>query len=304
VIVATGFSRQHHQHANEPVPLRPMNAETFVAQVEDLSAPAPSVVQLLGLLNRTDVDNAAIVEIVQRDAVLTAKLLALANSAFFAPPRPIESCDEALFYLGHDQVYRLALAIGLGGVMNRKAAGYAMDESEFWRHSLLTAKACELLTGAAPLADGAVAYTAGLLHDIGKLVLNQFLAPASQVAVARVIEERGEAGVVAEQTILNTNHAEVGALLLRKWSLPEHMIQAVQNHHAPQLAREVKLSAMVALADAVAHAAASGSSGLSPTSERAILAALHLSQSYYEELLGRTSEALAQIEAVTEATSS
>jgi putative nucleotidyltransferase with HDIG domain len=276
-----------------------MNAESFVAKVEDLSAPAPSVVKLLGLLNLEDVDNAAVVEIVRADAVLMAKLLALTNSAFFAPPRPIESCDEALFYLGHDQVHRLALAIGLGGVMNRKAAGYAMDEGEFWRHSLLTAKAAEILGGAVPfIADGAVAYTAGLLHDIGKLVLNQFLTQESQIAVARVIEERGEAGVAAEQSILKTNHAEVGALLLKKWSLPSAIVEAVQQHHSPQISPAVKLSAIVALADGVAHAAASGSSGLAAKSEAAILDALNLDQSFYEQLLGQTSEALVQIETV------
>lgn len=278
-----------------------MNAETFVAQVEDLSATAPSVVKLLGLLNDEEIDNAAVVQIVRADAVLTAKLLALANSAFFASPRPIESCDEALFYLGHDQVHRLALAIGLGGVMNRKAAGYAMDEGEFWRHSLLSAKAAEFLAGAAPyVADAPLAYTAALLHDIGKLVLNQFLAPESQVAVARVIEERGEAGVSAEQSILKTNHAEVGALLLRKWTLPHPIIEAVQYHHIPQIAPTAKLSALLALADGVAHFAASGSSGLPPRMEKSILEGLNLDQDFYEQLLGRTSEALAGIETMAE----
>src|SRR5688572_2689586 len=147
-----------------------MNAESLVAQVEDLSAPAPSVVKLLGLLNRDEIDNSQVAEIVRMDPVMIAKLLALANSAFFAAPCPIESCEEAVLYLGHDEVYRLTLAIGLGGVMNRKAAGYAMDEGEFWRHSLLTAKAAESVAAkSSVIEDGsAVGYTIGLLHDIGK----------------------------------------------------------------------------------------------------------------------------------------
>src|SRR5688572_7926722 len=153
-----------------------MNPETLVDKVEDLSVPAPSVVKLLSLLNLDDIDNQAVVEVVRTDTVLSAKLLALANSAFFGSPRAIESVDEALFHLGYAQVHRLALAIGLSGLMNRRAAGYAMDEGDFWRHSLLTAKASESLAETMPhLAKPSIAYTAGLLHDIGKLVLNQFL---------------------------------------------------------------------------------------------------------------------------------
>lgn len=278
-----------------------MNPEKLVQQVEDLSVPAPSVVQLLGLLNKEEIDNSAVVEIVRVDPVLTAKLLALANSAYFAPPRPIESIEEALFYLGHDQVHRLSLAIGLSGIMNRKAAGYAMDEGEFWRHSLLSARAAEFLSGSVSnLSDGAVAYTAGLLHDIGKLVLNQFIAAESQEAVDRLITERGEAGVRAEEAILRTNHAVVAGFLLHKWNLPAHIIEAVQNHHSPKLAPEPKLSALVALANGAAHAAASGKTPLDAKTQQALLDALNLDESSYENVLGRTSEALVQIETLTE----
>lgn len=275
-----------------------MKVEELISQVTDLSAPAPSVVKLLGLLNREEVDNDSVVEVVRTDVALSAKMLALVNSAHFAPPSPVESLNEALFFLGYQQVHRLALAIALGGVMNRKAAGYAMDEGEFWRHSLLTAKAGELLAGDWRKSDAGVGFTAGLLHDIGKLVLNQFLDPAMQAEVRRAIEERGQAGLVAEQNLLGTNHAEVGAALLRKWMLPEHIVEAVEFHHDHTAMKE-RLPAMIALADAMAHTAASGMSGMTGEAEVELLKEIGVEQTTYERLLDEVSEALAEIETVT-----
>ena len=274
-----------------------MNIEVLLAHVENLSALAPSVVKLLDLLNHPDVDNEKVLQVVRTDAVLSAKLLALANSAYFAPPTPIESLEEALFYLGYEQVHRLALAVGLGGVMNRKAAGYAMDEGEFWRHSLLTATAGELIAGSWSRTDAPAGYTAGLLHDIGKLVLNQFLDPASQAAVARAIEERGQAGLIAEQNVLRTNHAEVGATLLKKWSLPPHIVQAVEFHHEPARTSD-SFAAAIGLADGAAHFAASGKTGLSSSDEAEFLNRVKMNRSQYEDLLGEVSAGLAEIETI------
>jgi putative nucleotidyltransferase with HDIG domain len=276
----------------------PVNVEALLAKVEDLSALAPSVVKLLDLLNRPEVENESVVQVVRTDAVLSAKLLALANSVYFAPQTPIESVEEALFFLGYDQVYRLALAVGIGGVMNRRAAGYAMDEGEFWRHSLVTARAGEMIAAVARESEGSIGYTAGLLHDIGKLVLNQFLDPQAQAAIARAIDERGQAGIVAEQNLLKTNHAEVGAALLKKWNLPKDIIDAAEFHHDDTRISS-RWPSVIALADAMAHMAVSGKSGLPEHAEAELLQRVGLSAEKYEEILGEVSAALVEIEAVS-----
>jgi putative nucleotidyltransferase with HDIG domain len=177
-----------------------------------------------------------------------------------------------------------------------------MDEGAFWRHSLLTAKAAEFVTAAARTfsENPAVGYTAGLLHDIGKLVLNQFLVPQSRGAMERVIRERGEAGIAAEREVLGVDHAEAGALLLRKWSLPGPMIGAIAFHHEPEMIPFPRLSAVVALADAIAHMVDSGSSGVSGPMLQALIKSMGLDQDGYERILGTTSEALVQIEGLAE----
>lgn len=278
-----------------------MNPESLVNKVEDLSVPAPSVVKLLSLLNQEEIDNAAVVEVVRTDTVLSAKLLALANSAFFASPTPIESVDEALFYLGYEQVHRIALAVGLAGLLNRHAAGYAMDEGEFWRHSLLSAKAGQLLGEYMPhIVNPSIAYTTGLLHDIGKLVLNQFLAPEPQAKLEHVIQERGHAGIAVEKSIFGTDHAEVGALLLRKWSLPKEIYEAVKTHHSVPVSNQSQLSILVGLADSIAHAAASTPGSIPLENGNSLIKALNVEQTKYEEILGQTAENLAQIETITD----
>ncbi len=277
-----------------------MNPQTLVDKVEDLSVPAPSVVKLLSLLNQEDIDNAAVVEVVRNDTVLSAKLLALANSAYFASPTPIESCDEALFYLGYEQVHRIAIAVGVSGLLNRHASGYAMDEGEFWRHSLVTAKAAELIAEGMPhLVNPSIAYAAGILHDIGKLVLNQVLAPEPQAKLEHVIEERGHAGLAAEKAILGTDHAEVGALLLKKWNVPREIHEAVKHHHdLPTAASPAQISHLVGLADSIAHSAASTPGSIPLEKATTLKRILGIDESKLEEILGKTAEALAQVETI------
>jgi putative nucleotidyltransferase with HDIG domain len=231
-----------------------MKAEILVGQVKDLSAPAPSVVRLMTLLSERDINNSALAEVVASDAVLSSKLLSLANSAYLGLSRPVESFHDAIFYLGHEEVYRLAMALSLSAVLDRKASGYAMDEGQLWRHSLLAANAAEAIVrcGCQVQIDPSVAYTAGLLHDIGKVVLNQFVEPNVQSAVDR-ISEVGSSGLTAERTVLGTDHCEVGACLLKNWRLPSSIVEAVAFHHQPQLQPEPQLSAIISLANRIAH---------------------------------------------------
>jgi putative nucleotidyltransferase with HDIG domain len=100
-----------------------------------------------------------------------------------------------------------------------------------------------------------IAFTAGLLHDIGKLVLNQILTPKWRAEIRAHISEEGYSRVEAEKLVLGANHAEIGACLMQKWALPEVIIEAVANHHSPNIEPVLQLSAVVYLADCAAHLA-------------------------------------------------
>jgi putative nucleotidyltransferase with HDIG domain len=232
-----------------------MKAKTFIARVTDLPTPSPVLLKLMDLLNRSDVENEQVVQVVKSDGVLCAKLLAACNSAAFGLAEPVGSVEQAVFYLGNQQIYRIILALGVGKSLSRALPAYLIEDRELWRHSLTTAVAAEatLLGGCSLAIDPSVAYTAGLLHDIGKLVLSQFMSETSVAAIRGLIEYQGQSRLEAERAILETDHAEVGACLLQSWRLPEIIVEAVAHHHAPVLTPRPLLSAVIHVADCVAH---------------------------------------------------
>lgn len=234
-----------------------MKAEELISDFGNLPAPSPSVVKLINLLNRPDTDADDVVEVVEQDPVLSAKLLGVCNSAAFATSEPVASTKQAVLFLGYREVYRLIVAIGFGGPLARSLPGYAIQDGELWHHSLMTGLITQAVlqeTGT-KLFDSSVAYTAGLIHDIGKIVLGAVLDADTQSRLLERIEETGCSRLEAEREMLETDHSEVGAALLRQWQLPAPLVEAAANHHQPVTTPRAQLSAVVHLADCVAHEA-------------------------------------------------
>lgn len=276
-----------------------MNAETLVSQVKDLPPPSPAVVKLVSALNHADADIDEVVRMVEQDPVLSAKLLSLCNSAALGASRAVASIDQAVFLLGYREIYRLVLAIGFGGALGRALPGYAIGDRELWRHSLVTALATQAVLARARTAEFelSVAYTAGLLHDIGKLVLNQGLDAVAQAQILQLIERGGHSRLEAEREVLGTDHCEVGAALLRRWRLPEELVEAVANHHRPVITPRPQLSAVVHLADCVAHkvGSAPGWQAFAVKLDEAAVQSLGLGPEEFELTLLSAHEALQQV---------
>jgi putative nucleotidyltransferase with HDIG domain len=236
-----------------------MTAETLIEQVGELPPVSEAALKLLKLLGNPDHDLSEVVRAVQCDGILTAKVLRACNSAYRGLRDPIASIEQAALHLGQQEILRVVLALNVGSTLNRSLAGYAVGESELWKHALTTALAAEHLAHQIPACpfEAPVAYTAGLLHDIGKVVLNRALTPDIQATIRSQIKQSGSSRPEAERSVIGTDHAEVGALLLACWKLPEDIIEAAANHHAPPLTRPAPLSAVVHVANCVAHAVGS-----------------------------------------------
>jgi putative nucleotidyltransferase with HDIG domain len=236
-----------------------MTAKELVASAKDLRVASQAALQLVSLLDNPDACNDDVVRILRYDNVLTAKLLRACNSAMFAFPEPVSSVDQAVFMLGHQKILQVVLALEFSSTMDVPLAGYAVEARELWHHSLATASAAELLAkgGLEVEVDVAVCFTAGLLHDIGKLVMNQALTEEQQAKVRALITDEHRSRVEAERAVLGTDHAEAGGVLLQNWKLPDDIVEAVQNHHSPQLEPKFRLSAIIHVADVVAHLAGS-----------------------------------------------
>jgi putative nucleotidyltransferase with HDIG domain len=213
--------------------------------------PAPRVLsQLLVLLNKPDADASQIVELVAFDPALTAKVLQRCNNADSG--LSVSDLDQAVTLVGFNEIYRLVAMVVGEGLMGSEQEGYGIGKGELWEHSVTTAVAARVI--AAKLdAEENLAFTAGLLHDIGKLVLGTYLEGSRQ----SVLKETGESGhsfLEAEKAILGVDHAEIGGRVLVRWNFPEDLTSAVRYHHNPAQARpHEQLAACVHLGDIIAH---------------------------------------------------
>jgi len=266
-----------------------MTALELVSKAKNLPPVPHAALKLVSLLDQPAVSNDEVVQALRCDNVLTAKLLRACNSPYFGLAEPVSSVDQAVFILGHQQILHIVLTIAFGSAMVVPLPGYAVEASELWRHSLITATAGEIIANEFTdlNIDPPVAFTVGLLHDIGKLVLSQTLTADVQADIRNRIEHGKLSRAEAERDVLGTDHAEVGSLLLQSWHLPEDVVEAVANHHHPVLQPRPRLSVVTHLANCLAHLAGSapGWDGYAVRISNDVVTTLEISPEQIERLI-------------------
>jgi putative nucleotidyltransferase with HDIG domain len=212
--------------------------------------PIPQVaLKVMRLMEENRYDIESIANEIRKDQVITARMLQLANSAMFPTKKRISSLDHAIVYLGQDLLVKLVLTAAIQGYYEQSGMGYALCKGGVYFHSVGCAHIAEMLARKMNREDPAKAYTAGLLHDIGKVVLDQYVASAYPLFYRDLIEEKGDI-LSIEKQLLGMDHTEVGSLLARQWSFPPALAYTIRHHHRTQPAAEfTELSAIVYLAD-------------------------------------------------------
>jgi putative nucleotidyltransferase with HDIG domain len=236
-----------------------MTAQELVGKFENLPPVSNAAIKLVNLLEQPVISNNDVIRVLKSDNILDVKLLRVCDMPYFGLKEPVTSVDQAVVLLGHQQVLQIVLTLTFGSAMVVPLPGYAVKAKELWRHSLITATAAEtVVSNIADLkAVPTLAFTVGLLHDIGKLAVGPVLTPEAEADMRSRIERDHLSRFEAEKQVLGTDHAEVGACLLQGWHLPEKIIEAVANHHQPMLKPHARLSVVTHLANHVAHLAGS-----------------------------------------------
>lgn len=166
---------------------------------------------------------------IEQDPNLTANMLRLANSAYFGHMREISSVKNIIVRLGLDTVKLIAITGASAGLMKSPQQAYNLEPGSLWHHSYATAVLSQIIAKYAKIKEPGPIYTASLLHDIGKVILNRPL----QVAISnnKKIGKKFRTLTELEQFLLQTDHARVGMALLESWGLPEEITLAVGCHH-------------------------------------------------------------------------
>ncbi|MBI4878658.1 MAG: HDOD domain-containing protein [Planctomycetes bacterium] len=277
--------------------------------LEPLSATAS---RLADIVSAEDFDLREVAEVVSYDQALTGRVLRSANSVLRGGSREIATVKDAVARLGSGVVLSYAIASAMRGRMAGALPAYGYAEGELFQHSVCAALAAETLKArcrGAPVPPEA--FTAALLHDVGKLVLGRFLDEDVLRILSEASDGRGMSRLDAETEVLGVHHAELGALVSRAWNLPDSITHGIKFHHAPAEAAEhvceyangggrstAAMDAVAALtqaADALAHRVAPHANQQEPEVAPHALAALKLDPAALEAAAEATGQRLAEL---------
>jgi putative nucleotidyltransferase with HDIG domain len=209
----------------------------ILAKVKSFPTMPEAGTKLLAVLEQPETEIHEIEEILRYDPGLTANILKLANSAYFGIPSKIGSLKQAVMVLGFKRLTQLVVASCVSAVMDRAVAGYDLPPGNLWRHSIAVSLAAEALVRDKNKTVSQDVFTPALLHDVGKLVLGNFVK--EELEAIESIAAKGVPFVVAENMILGTDHAEIGAQILTHWNFPKEVSDAVRWHHDPDSPKAV-----------------------------------------------------------------
>jgi len=225
------------------------NARKYLDKVDMLPMSPTLLPKLLPKLSDLDTNFDEVVEIIGFDPALTSKLLQICNSAYFGHKSEVNSVAEAVSHVGYQSVYLLVAMIN-GSSCFPAALSPGVDAAQLWRHSVTTAFNAKFVAESAGV-DSNLLFTAGLLHDLGKVILGREPEPG----VGDIFRKPSDAASLAyEVGKFGCTHAEVGAALLDRWKLPTPMVIAVRHHHEPKAAPGFqRITGCITLANLITH---------------------------------------------------
>ncbi|WP_096894244.1 HDOD domain-containing protein [Candidatus Scalindua japonica] len=223
----------------------------LLIKVKNMPPLPQSIIQILELTKNPESSANDLAKVFERDPKLAANILKLANSPYYGFSRTISTISHAIVCLGIDTIKSIALTSSTQEMLNNEIPAYALEKGMLWQHSIGCAVCARIIAKRIGFKESEEAYIAGLLLDIGKIILSnyaedQFVEIIKKSKNDRVPFDR------AEQEVLGFDHAKIGGKIIKKWNLPPILVDAVQYHHQPEKAKtHKKITYIVHLADSI-----------------------------------------------------
>ncbi|HPQ69298.1 MAG TPA: HDOD domain-containing protein [bacterium] len=227
-----------------------MNILEQLKDIVELPTIPTTLVRVLRVVQSEDTDAKDLAKVVYVDQALAAKILKVANSALYSLPRKVNDIERAVALLGFNEVRDLSLSISVFDSLYLPTGGAYWNRAKFWEHCFVVAYLTRELARNMGL-EGGNAFSAGLLHDLGKLIQDRYFPIVFRQIIERVDAEQLRF-IDIETALFGTDHGVIGGYLLGLWNLPDELVAGVSNHHHPVEESE-KIATAVYCANELAH---------------------------------------------------
>ena len=206
--------------------------ERILRSVTNNPAFPDAVQKVMALLKNEDYSVTDVAKVIRYDQGMAANILKMSNSAYFGASSKIRSIPDAVICLGQKNLLRVLETACTATFFKKAGGGYVSDASELWEHSVAVALMSQILSRHIQKQDDAALYTAALLHDIGKVILGQYVRE-SYVRIRGLVVESGYSFLEAEEEVVGINHADLGGRIAEQWRFPADIRDAIAHHHRP-----------------------------------------------------------------------
>lgn len=225
----------------------------------------PSLPEVIQKVNQSVADEncgaSELGKIIENDQALSSKILKLANSSYYGLSRHIDTISRAVTILGFNTVSNLALTVSTFKIFSSKSKENRMDISGLWSHSLACGIGARLLMGNKHDVNSEKAFMVGILHDIGKVIINMLFQEEQDKVFDLLAGDQRESILNAEREIMGFTHAEIGAIVTGEWNFPQDVVEFIRFHHHPQNVKSsLKIVSSVNIANEIVKAIGLGKS--------------------------------------------
>lgn len=273
-----------------------MRIDDILARIDYLPPFPLTVSRALDILRRPDITPNEAAEAVKFDQAMAANILRLCNSSYYGLLRSITNLREAVVYIGLGELQRIIIRSGVKRYFANRTEGYEVESGELWVHVLATSVLSRKAGALIGLSDSDGGFIAALLHDVGKLVMTEFVKDSLPDIEQRVRTD-GISFMEAEKLALGIDHAEIGARVLDGWGFDHTVVNAVRRHHASLQPDDTTLDHTVRIADSLAMSMGFGTTvdGLAYHGIADLMEQYELSHKVLEEIMATSLDEIISI---------